>query len=477
ATYYAGHGSGATSWAPIMGNSYYKNVTQWSSGEYAGANNTQDDLAVIDSKLGLVDDDHGDTLNSASPLAVESDGQILVSNPEIDPHNVYSGNKGVIEASGDQDLFYFNAAAGQVDLNVIPAWDAFYRTSKRGANLDIQTNLLDASGATLATSDPASDTDTSISANVSAGTYYLQVTGVGNGNYSDYASAGHYFISGSIVLGEEQSFPPTADFGFSCINLECDFNGENSSDSNGSIAAWSWNFGDGATAATEKPSHTYASAGTYNVILSVTDDDALTASVSKSVIVSAPNSPPTADFEFSCTNLECNFNGENSSDSDGSIAAWSWNFGDSTTATTENSSHIYANAGTYSVALTVTDNDGEKSATTTQNVTVTEVVDAEPPVVTIDNLVDGDTVSGRVTLTASATDDQQVAEIRIYTDGDLRCSGTTSASCTWNVRKVTSGPHTVSAVATDTAGKTSDTSVTINVGDDSSKGGNKGRKK
>ena len=41
--YYSGHGS----WAPIMGVGYYRAITQWSRGEYAGANQTQDDFAVM----------------------------------------------------------------------------------------------------------------------------------------------------------------------------------------------------------------------------------------------------------------------------------------------------------------------------------------------------------------------------------------------------------------------------------------------
>ena len=47
ADYYEGHGSGATSWGPIMGASYQVAVSQWSRGEYSGANNTEDDLAII----------------------------------------------------------------------------------------------------------------------------------------------------------------------------------------------------------------------------------------------------------------------------------------------------------------------------------------------------------------------------------------------------------------------------------------------
>ncbi len=47
AGYYTGHGSGATGWAPIMGVGYSKEVTQWSKGDYANANNQQDDMSVL----------------------------------------------------------------------------------------------------------------------------------------------------------------------------------------------------------------------------------------------------------------------------------------------------------------------------------------------------------------------------------------------------------------------------------------------
>src|SRR5574338_142028 len=67
--YYAGHGSGATGWAPIMGVGYYKELTQWSKGEYPGANQTQADLQIIQNTGGpLRPDDHGDTAAAATPL-------------------------------------------------------------------------------------------------------------------------------------------------------------------------------------------------------------------------------------------------------------------------------------------------------------------------------------------------------------------------------------------------------------------------
>ena len=92
--YYAGHGSGLVSWAPIMGNSYYNNVTQWSKGEYADANRTQDDLAIIDGKLGYVGDDHGDTHGDATLLELSPSGGVVSSNPEQDPHNILRREQG-----------------------------------------------------------------------------------------------------------------------------------------------------------------------------------------------------------------------------------------------------------------------------------------------------------------------------------------------------------------------------------------------
>ena len=70
-SYYSGHGSGAVSWGPIMGASYNRSVTQWSQGEYSGANNSQDDLAVIAGELSYRGDDHEDAvLGLATPLLI-----------------------------------------------------------------------------------------------------------------------------------------------------------------------------------------------------------------------------------------------------------------------------------------------------------------------------------------------------------------------------------------------------------------------
>jgi PKD repeat protein len=82
------------------------------------------------------------------------------------------------------------------------------------------------------------------------------------------------------------------------------------------------------------------------------------------------NNPPHASFEYSCTELTCEFDASSSSDSDGTITGYDWDFGDVATGTGVTTSHTYADFGTYTVSLTVTDDDGVGS-TTSQDVTLT----------------------------------------------------------------------------------------------------------
>ena len=174
--YYQGHGSGETGWAGIMGVGYYKNLTQWSKGEYGSANNQQDDLQYISSRLGYRADDHGDSKMDASLIHL---GQGLAA-------------EGIIEKNTDVDVFKFIGQGSNVTFNI--------NNLNTGANLDILAVLKDANGQVIASSNPTNDLDASINVTLASNKeVYLEISGTGKGSptsggYSDYGSLGYYSV-------------------------------------------------------------------------------------------------------------------------------------------------------------------------------------------------------------------------------------------------------------------------------------------
>ena len=182
-TYYAGHGTGAVGWAPIMGNGYYKTLTQWSEGEYTGATNTQDDLTLITSNngFGYRSDDHSNKKQGATVIEKDADQHVSAS--------------GTIERRGDTDVFSLESGAGSISLNVTSAEPI--------TNLDIEVDLYDAKGNLLATANPATQLNASVNTTVSGGTYYLHVRATSYGSAdtgsSTYGSLGSYDVEGQMA--------------------------------------------------------------------------------------------------------------------------------------------------------------------------------------------------------------------------------------------------------------------------------------
>ena len=115
---------------------------------------------------------------------------------------------------------------------------------------------------------------------------------------------------------------------------------------------FSWNFGDGTPANTEQtPSHGYVSPGTYQVVLTVTDHAAASATATRAVTVQTGISF-TPSFSYTVSALKVSVSG---SCTGCSSPAYSWAFGDGGTASGRTASHTYLASGDYSIVLTVTD--------------------------------------------------------------------------------------------------------------------------
>jgi N-acetylmuramoyl-L-alanine amidase/PKD repeat protein len=156
------------------------------------------------------------------------------------------------------------------------------------------------------------------------------------------------------------------------------FDGSKSSDSDGTISEYSWDFGDGTTGNTQNPSHIYNTAGTYTVKLVVKDNKGATSTeATTTTVIEAENSAPIANAggPYSANAGDSiTFDGSASSDPDGTITAYSWDFGDGTTGNGSKPTHSYTSAGNYTVKLIVKDDKSTDSTESVAAVTVNQVV-------------------------------------------------------------------------------------------------------
>lgn len=165
---------------------------------------------------------------------------------------------------------------------------------------------------------------------------------------------------------------PVARFTSDCPTggLACSFDGSGSTDSDGSITGYVWDFGDNSTGEGAKLSHTYPQKGTYTVKLTVKDNAGRTNTTTAQVTVggSGGGTPPTASFTGNCAwQSPCSFDASRSTDPDGTITGYAWTFGDGTTGTGRTTTHTYPNANAnYTAKLTVTDNTGNSASATKQ---------------------------------------------------------------------------------------------------------------
>jgi PKD repeat protein len=277
-TYYGGHGD----WRPLLG-SGSRQLSQFSKGEYANANNTQDDLNIMTRHMPYLVDDTGDILGQAKPL-----GQV----------NGAYYQTGLIGRTGDVDVYSFNWSGGALTMSVGSGVKSVTST-RLIQNLDPFFRILDANGKQVAFSDPAGPVAASVNIDLPAGSYFAEVKGTGyldplSTGYSNYASLGRYIITGSSSTATPpppSNEPPTAQLTATPTSGEAPltvaFSSAGSTDPEGKALTYLWNLGNGTTSTLANPSASYSNPGTYTITLTVTDDVGQKASASTLVTVQA----------------------------------------------------------------------------------------------------------------------------------------------------------------------------------------------
>jgi hypothetical protein len=168
--YNTGQGTGEIGWAPIMGTSYYQNLSLWHKGpSSAGCNSIQDDLATISAIVGYKTDDYSNSISGAAILTGSLDGTINNSN--------------------DLDFFSINTNTSKTIL-LTPFNVGAYNT---GANTDLILRLYNSHRTLISTIDNPGVLNAAIS--LSPGTYYISVSTTANPYTTTYGMLGKYNIS------------------------------------------------------------------------------------------------------------------------------------------------------------------------------------------------------------------------------------------------------------------------------------------
>ena len=201
-----------------------------------------------------------------------------------------------------------------------------------------------------------------------------------------YTNAGVYTVTLLITnsLGCIDSYSsnvsvlshPVADFTFTsnCVNQITQFTDASLTNGIAQVSSWIWNFGDPLsgtlnTSALQNPQHIYTTAGTYSVMLIVSNAGGCYDTTYKTVTV---NPAPVAEFIYSagCVNAPTYFWADSTLMDINAIAAYTWNFGDGGTSNSRNTQHTYLAPGNYMVTLSIQDTVG-CSGSVSHNIIVT----------------------------------------------------------------------------------------------------------
>ena len=253
-----------------MGSGSSDKISQWSRGEYFGANRPgQDDIAVILGFIPLAPADH----------PVDQAGAL-----DLLPGDTATGT---LRTAESRAWYRFSAGKGTATFTGSVA--------SLGPNLKLGLTVLDANGNIVAASATGfARLSALLTVNLpAAGVYYLVVDGIGyldvDTGFTDYASLGRFSVTGSWQVNR----PPLAFTSGSTpllgkAPLTVNLSGLGSFDFDGTIASYNWTFSDGRTATGPSPVITFATPGTYTATLTVTDNSGDSSQPTQLSVVATP---------------------------------------------------------------------------------------------------------------------------------------------------------------------------------------------
>ncbi|WP_299962935.1 PKD domain-containing protein [Methanoregula sp.] len=253
------------------------------------------------------------------------------------------------------------AKSGYITVGVAPVaqFDAHYAFTTIPTKVEFVDNSLGSTPMTWAWDfgDGATSTDQNPShLYLQRGTYTVKLTvknsyGVSTAEKKDYITVGVAPKAAFVANPTSGSVPLSVGF---------------TDQSTGQVTTWTWDFGDGKGSNEQNPTHTYWTAGTYNVILTVSNEHGSSDITKAQYIVVSDDlvSKFAANPASGKAPLAVTFTDRSS----GSPTTWAWDFGDGITSTEQYPSHTFTNAGSYDVKLTITRGTETASSTQTLNV-------------------------------------------------------------------------------------------------------------
>lgn len=190
--YNYGLGTGETSWAPIMGVGYSKNLTTWNIGpDPYGCNRIQNDATIITrDSVSTTNRGNGITYRVDDADSVFATAQNI---PFASNQFVYNGE---IEKSYDKDMVKFTIPSlKRLRLDALPF---SIGSGNSGSNLDILITLYNSSQTIVRSYNPTTSLSAAIDTTLSDGTYYLKVQGTGNSYAPEFASMGSYLLNAQL---------------------------------------------------------------------------------------------------------------------------------------------------------------------------------------------------------------------------------------------------------------------------------------